>query len=72
MASEQQAPGPELEELSQYVQRYAPPELELDVRLRPFLPEFVPSLGAVDDQVKVRPSRLPVPPARAACPCRCP
>lgn len=68
MASEQQAPGPELEELSQYVQRYAPPELEIDVRLRPFLPEFVPSLGAVDDQVKVRPSRLPVPPARAAAP----
>ena len=43
----------ELAELFAYVGRYAPVEYALDVRLQPFVPDFVPSLGSVDDQIKV-------------------
>jgi intraflagellar transport protein 46 len=42
----------EVQELFQYVQRYTPVEFALDFKLQPFLPDFIPSLGQVDDQIK--------------------
>lgn len=43
----------ELSDLFKYVERYVPVEYSLESRFQPFIPEYVPSLGQVDDQIKV-------------------
>lgn len=52
--------SPEVEELFQFITRYKPHTIELDTALKPFVPEFVPSIGEVDAFLKMpRPDGQP-------------
>mmetsp|Transcript_100640 Transcript_100640/g.252301 ORF Transcript_100640/g.252301 Transcript_100640/m.252301 type:complete len:381 (-) Transcript_100640:144-1286(-) len=43
----------EVEELFSHITRYKPHTIELDTALKPFIPEFVPSIGEVDAFLKM-------------------
>ncbi|CAG9312112.1 unnamed protein product [Blepharisma stoltei] len=43
----------EVKELFQYIQRYKPQQIELDTKLRPFVPDYIPSVGEVDAFLKI-------------------
>jgi len=43
----------EVKELFQYISRYRPHEIELDTKLRCFIPEYIPAIGEIDAFVKV-------------------
>merc|ERR1719277_1371653 len=43
----------EVEELFSHITRYKPHTIELDTVLKPFIPEFVPSIGEVDAFLKM-------------------
>lgn len=43
----------DLKELFQYITRYTPQTIELDHKLRPFIPEFIPAVGDIDAFIKV-------------------
>lgn len=50
----------EIEEAFQFITRYKPHSIELDTALKPFVPEFVPSIGEVDAFLKMpRPDGQP-------------
>jgi len=50
----------EIEEAFQMITRYKPHTIELDTVLKPFIPEFVPSIGEVDAFLKMpRPDNKP-------------
>mmetsp|Transcript_2599 Transcript_2599/g.6416 ORF Transcript_2599/g.6416 Transcript_2599/m.6416 type:complete len:315 (+) Transcript_2599:147-1091(+) len=50
----------EVEELFSHITRYKPHTIELDTSLKPFIPEFVPSIGEVDAFLKMpRPDLQP-------------
>mmetsp|Transcript_86453 Transcript_86453/g.249715 ORF Transcript_86453/g.249715 Transcript_86453/m.249715 type:complete len:375 (+) Transcript_86453:75-1199(+) len=50
----------EIEEVFGYITRYKPHTIELDTILKPFIPEFVPSIGEVDAFLKMpRPDGQP-------------
>ncbi len=38
----------------QYISRYTPQTVELDTKLRPFIPEYIPAIGDIDAFLKVR------------------
>ena len=42
-----------LEDLFQYVQRYKPQSINLETKLKPFIPDYFPSVGDVDEFLKV-------------------
>eukprot|EP01137_Pigoraptor_chileana_P032399 Opistho-2@21702 len=44
----------EIKELFQYITRYMPITLDLDHRLRPFIPDYIPAVGDIDAFVKVQ------------------
>ncbi|XP_042199832.1 intraflagellar transport protein 46 homolog isoform X4 [Callorhinchus milii] len=50
--------SPEIKELFQYITRYTPQSVELDHKLKPFIPDFIPSVGDIDaflkQQLKVK------------------
>ncbi|GAB6033091.1 Intraflagellar transport protein 46 [Chamberlinius hualienensis] len=43
----------EIRELFQLISRYAPQTIELDYKLKPFIPEFIPAVGDIDAFIKV-------------------
>lgn len=52
--------GPEVQDLFQYIMQYKPEVLQLETPLKPFIPEFVPAIGDIDEFIKVsRPDGKP-------------
>ncbi|XP_006642340.2 intraflagellar transport protein 46 homolog isoform X1 [Lepisosteus oculatus] len=50
----------EIKELFQYITRYTPQTIELDHKLKPFIPDFIPAVGDIDAYLKVpRPDGKP-------------
>ncbi|EPY88051.1 intraflagellar transport protein 46 isoform 2-like protein [Camelus ferus] len=50
----------EIKELFQYINRYTPQLIDLDHKLKPFIPEFIPAVGDIDAFLKVpRPDGKP-------------
>ncbi|XP_070202233.1 intraflagellar transport protein 46 homolog isoform X1 [Littorina saxatilis] len=50
----------EIKELFQYITRYTPQSIELDNKLKPFIPDFIPSVGDIDAFIKIpRPDNKP-------------
>ncbi|KAM3857733.1 intraflagellar transport protein 46 homolog [Diretmus argenteus] len=43
----------EIKELFQYITRYTPQPIELDHKLKPFIPDFIPAVGDIDAFLKV-------------------
>lgn len=43
----------EITELFQYISRYQPHEIELESKLKPFIPDYIPAIGEVDAFLKV-------------------
>lgn len=51
---------PEIKELFQYITKYSPQIVELDYKLAPFIPDFIPAVGDIDAFIKVaRPDDVP-------------
>uniref|UniRef100_H2YTM0 Intraflagellar transport protein 46 homolog n=1 Tax=Ciona savignyi TaxID=51511 RepID=H2YTM0_CIOSA len=51
----------EIKELFQYITRYTPQTIELDHKLKPFNPDYIPAVGDIDAFLKVpRPDNKPV------------
>jgi len=45
--------SPEVHELFQYITRYKPHTVDLETRLKPFIPDFIPAVGEVDGFIKI-------------------
>jgi len=43
----------EVKELFEYINRYKPQKIDLDTKLRPFIPDFIPAVGEVDAFLKM-------------------
>ena len=43
----------EIKELFQYITRYKPHNIELETKMRPFIPDYIPAVGEIDAFVKV-------------------
>merc|ERR550534_1679613 len=43
----------EIKDLFQYITRYTPQQIDLENKLRPFIPEFIPAVGDIDAFLKV-------------------
>lgn len=43
----------EVQELFQYISRFKPANMELDTKLKPFIPEYIPAVGEVDAFMKI-------------------
>lgn len=43
----------EVKELFQYITRYTPQTIELEHKLRPFIPDYIPAVGDIDAFIKV-------------------
>uniref|UniRef100_M3Y074 Intraflagellar transport protein 46 homolog n=1 Tax=Mustela putorius furo TaxID=9669 RepID=M3Y074_MUSPF len=44
----------EIKELFQYISRYTPQLIDLDHKLKPFIPDFIPAVGDIDAFLKVQ------------------
>ena len=52
--------SPEIKDLFQYITRYTPQSIELDHKLKPFIPDYIPAVGDIDAFIKVnRPDNKP-------------
>ena len=52
--------SPEVKELFGYITRYTPQTIQLDYKLLPFVPDYIPAIGDIDAFLKVtRPDRQP-------------
>ncbi|CAL1537177.1 unnamed protein product [Lymnaea stagnalis] len=50
----------EIKELFQYITRYTPQAIELDHKLKPFIPDYIPAVGDIDAFIKIaRPDNKP-------------
>ncbi|KAL8173485.1 UNVERIFIED_CONTAM: Intraflagellar transport protein 46, partial [Gekko kuhli] len=50
----------EIKDLFQYIRRYSPQMIDLEHKLRPFIPDFIPAVGDIDAFLKVpRPDGKP-------------
>jgi intraflagellar transport protein 46 len=50
----------EIKGLFQYIDRYQPQEVDIGTILKPFIPDFLPAIGTVDEFLNVpRPDGLP-------------
>ena len=45
--------GAEIKELFSYITRYTPQAIELEHRLRPYIPDYIPAVGDIDAFIKV-------------------
>lgn len=45
--------SPEISELFSYITRYTPQAIELEHRLRPYIPDYIPAVGDIDAFIKV-------------------
>lgn len=43
----------DMKELFEYIVRYKPTKVELDTKLKPFIPDYVPAVGEVDACLKM-------------------
>ena len=43
----------DMKELFQHISRYTPQTVELDTKLKPFIPEYIPAIGDIDAFLKV-------------------
>mmetsp|Transcript_12987 Transcript_12987/g.45673 ORF Transcript_12987/g.45673 Transcript_12987/m.45673 type:complete len:374 (-) Transcript_12987:148-1269(-) len=43
----------EIRELFQYIGRYKPQTIELETKLKPFIPEYIPAIGEIDPFLKI-------------------
>ena len=43
----------DVKDLFEYIQRYKPQKLDLDTKLKPFIPDYVPAVGEVDACLKM-------------------
>ena len=43
----------ELKELFQHITRYTPQTVDLETKLKPFIPEYIPAIGDIDAFLKV-------------------
>jgi intraflagellar transport protein 46 len=43
----------EVKELFEYITRFKPQKIDLDSKMKPFIPEFVPAVGEVDSMLKM-------------------
>ena len=43
----------EIKELFQYITRYTPQTIELEHKLKPFIPDYIPAVGDIDAFIKV-------------------
>lgn len=43
----------EVKDLFEYIQRYKPQKIDLDTKLKPFIPDYVPAVGEVDACLKM-------------------
>jgi intraflagellar transport protein 46 len=51
---------PEIKELFQYITRYTPQTIDLEHKLKPFIPDFIPAVGDIDAFIKIpRPDGKP-------------
>jgi intraflagellar transport protein 46 len=49
-----------VQDLFKYIGRYRPASIELEAHLKPFIPDFIPALGSIDEFIKVpRPDGRP-------------
>ena len=44
----------EVREVFEYITRYVPQKIELDYKLKPFIPDFIPAVGDIDAFIKVK------------------
>ena len=58
----------EIKELFQYVSRYKPHNIELETKMRPFIPDYIPAVGEIDHFAKARLARMPHPHTPATTP----
>mmetsp|Transcript_35587 Transcript_35587/g.79051 ORF Transcript_35587/g.79051 Transcript_35587/m.79051 type:complete len:409 (+) Transcript_35587:180-1406(+) len=50
----------EIRELFKYIGRYKPHNIDLETKLKPFIPDYIPSVGGIDEFIKVpRPDGKP-------------
>jgi len=45
--------SPEIKQIFQFIQRYEPPEIELDTPLKCFIPSYIPAVGEIDPFLKM-------------------
>lgn len=43
----------EVKDLFEYIQRYKPQKIDLDTKIKPFIPEYIPCVGEVDSFIKM-------------------
>lgn len=43
----------EIKDLFEYIQRYKPQKVELDAKIKPFIPDYIPAVGEVDAFLKM-------------------
>lgn len=43
----------EVKELFEYIGRFRPQQIDLDAKMKPFVPDFVPAVGEVDAMIKM-------------------
>lgn len=43
----------EVKDLFEYIQRYKPQKIDLDTKIKPFIPEYIPCVGEVDSFLKM-------------------
>ena len=43
----------EIKELFEYIQRYKPQKIDLETKIKPFIPEYIPAVGEVDAFLKM-------------------
>lgn len=44
---------PEIKELFQYITKYTPQHIDLEYKLSPFIPDFIPAIGDIDAFIKI-------------------
>jgi intraflagellar transport protein 46 len=45
--------SPEIKEIFKFIERYQPQTIELEFKLKPFIPEYIPCIGDIDAFLKV-------------------
>jgi intraflagellar transport protein 46 len=43
----------EIKDIFKFIERYQPQNIELDFKLKPFIPDYIPSIGDIDAFIKV-------------------
>jgi intraflagellar transport protein 46 len=43
----------EIKEMFEYINRFKPQKIDLNTKIRPFIPEFIPAVGEVDAFLKM-------------------